>query len=219
MSELLECVEINPANATHSVIWLHGLGADGHDFEPIVNELSLEHAVRFVFPNAPHMPVSINNGIVMPAWYDIKADAIDQEQDEAGILKSQLSLLALIKREEQRGIGSNKIILAGFSQGGAVALHTAVRYSQPLAGVMGLSTYLPLAGSLENEIHAENKTTPFFIAHGVSDTIIPVQLASNTCEILNQHYEQVQFKTYPMEHSVCPEEIDDISDWINNCFS
>ena len=219
MSELLECVEIDHANATHSVIWLHGLGADGHDFEPIVNELSLEHTVRFVFPNAPHMPVSINNGMVMPAWYDIKADAIDQEQDEAGILKSQQSLLALIEREEQRGIGSDKIILAGFSQGGAIALHTAVRYSQPLAGVMGLSTYLPLADSLENEVHVANKTMPFFIAHGVSDTIIPVQLASNTCVILNKHYEQVQFKTYPMEHSVCPEEIDDISGWINNCFS
>ncbi|MFK5915280.1 MAG: dienelactone hydrolase family protein [Woeseiaceae bacterium] len=218
MSELLECIEIDPTNATHSVIWLHGLGADGHDFEPIVNELNLEHTIRFVFPNAPHMPVTINNDMVMPAWYDIKAIAIDQQQDKMGIHKSQQSLLALIEREQQRGIPSNKIILAGFSQGGAIALHTAVRYTQPLAGIMGLSSYLPLVDTVEVEIHTANKATPFFIAHGLSDPIISIQLATKTCDKLNQHYEHVLFKSYPMEHSVCPEEINDISNWINACF-
>lgn len=218
MTALLPCVEIGSDNATHSVIWLHGLGADGHDFEPIVNELSLTHNIRFIFPHAPEMPVTINNGMIMPAWYDIKAAQIDNLQDEAGIRQSQKSVLALIEREIERGIKSENIILAGFSQGGAIALHTALRYESPLAGIMGLSTYLPLAESVENEINNANKNTPVFLAHGIHDPIVPFQLATNTQTTLNQLGYTVELKKYEMEHSVCVEEVNDISSWINCCF-
>ena len=221
MSELLPCLEIDsPQNkqSDHSVIWLHGLGADGHDFEPIVGELKLNMPVRFIFPNAPEMPVTINNGMRMPAWYDIKAPQINQQQDEAGIEKSQRSILALIQREIDRGVKSNNIILAGFSQGGAVALHTALRFEQPLAGIMGLSTYLPLADKVEKDIQPANKNTPIFLAHGNYDQVIPVQLAEQTQQTLNSFGYQTEFNKYNMEHSVCAEEINDISDWINRCF-
>lgn len=219
MSTLLPCVEITSDNTTHSVIWLHGLGADGHDFEPIVNELTLAQTIRFIFPHAPKMPVTINNGMVMPAWYDIKAVQIDNSQDEAGIRTSQHAILALIEREIERGIKSENIILAGFSQGGAIALHTALRYQKPLAGIMGLSTYLPLADTLEDEINNANKNTPVFLAHGRHDPVIPLQLASDTQTALNKLGYTVELKKYEMEHSVCPEEIDNISDWINRCFA
>lgn len=219
MSELLPCVEIDPSNATHSIIWLHGLGADGHDFEPIVGELHLTHNIRFIFPHAPQMPVTVNNGMVMPAWYDIKDIEIDSRQDEAGIKQSQQSILALIEREIQRGIKSENIILAGFSQGGAIALHTALRYEKPLAGIMGLSTYLPLADTLENEISAANQNISVFLAHGLHDTVIPVQLASETNTYLQKLNFNSELKTYSMEHSVCPDEIDAISAWINKVFN
>lgn len=219
MTTLLPCVEITSYNATHSVIWLHGLGANGHDFEPIVNELTLTQNIRFIFPHAPEMPVTINNGMIMPAWYDIKAAQIDNLQDEAGIKQSQNSVLALITREIERGIKSENIILAGFSQGGAIALHTALRYEKPLAGIMGLSTYLPLADTVENEINNANKNTPVFLAHGRHDPVIPLQLAFHTQTALNKMGYPVELKEYEMEHSVCPEEIDNISDWINTCFS
>ena len=221
MSELLPCLEIDsPQNkqSDHSVIWLHGLGADGHDFEPIVGELKLNVPVRFIFPHAPEMPVTINNGMRMPAWYDIKATQINQQQDETGIEKSQLSILALLQREIDRGVKSNNIILAGFSQGGAVALHTALRFEQPLAGIMGLSTYLPLAYKVEKDIQPANKNTPIFLAHGNYDQVIPVQLAEQTQQTLNSFGYQTEFNKYNMEHSVCAEEINDISDWINRCF-
>ncbi|HFD33161.1 MAG TPA: carboxylesterase [Gammaproteobacteria bacterium] len=221
MSELLPCLEIDsPQNkqSDHSVIWLHGLGADGHDFEPIVGELNLNMPVRFIFPHAPEMPVTINNGMRMPAWYDIKATQINQQQDETGIEKSQLSILALLQREIDRGVKSNNIILAGFSQGGAVALHTALRFEQPLAGIMGLSTYLPLADKVEKDIQPANKNTPIFLAHGNYDQVIPVQLAEQTQQTLNSFGYQTEFNKYNMEHSVCAEEINDISDWINRCF-
>ncbi len=219
MNTLLPCVEITSDNTTHSVIWLHGLGADGHDFEPIVNELTLAQTIRFIFPHAPKMPVTINNGMIMPAWYDIKAAQIDNSQDEAGIKTSQHAILALIEREIERGIKSENIILAGFSQGGAIALHTALRYQKPLAGIMGLSTYLPLADTLEDEINNANKNTPVFLAHGRHDPVIPLQLASDTQTALNKLGYTVELKKYEMEHSVCPEEIDNISDWINRCFA
>jgi len=137
MPDILPCVEINPSNATHSIIWLHGLGHDGHDFEPIVNELNLKQSIRFIFPHAPSMPVTINNGLTMPAWYDISTAQIDAAQDEAGIKHSQKAILTLIEREIERGIKSSNIILAGFSQGGAIALHTGLRFDKPLAGIMG----------------------------------------------------------------------------------
>ena len=221
MSELLPCLEIDSPQkkqSDHSVIWLHGLGADGHDFEPIVGELNLNMPVRFIFPHAPEMPVTINNGMRMPAWYDIKATQINQQQDETGIEKSQLSILALLQREIDRGVKSNNIILAGFSQGGAVALHTALRFEQPLAGIMGLSTYLPLADKVEKDIQPANKNTPIFLAHGNYDQVIPVQLAEQTQQTLNSFGYQTEFNKYNMEHSVCAEEINDISDWINRCF-
>lgn len=218
MSELLPCVEIGSDSCTHSIIWLHGLGADGHDFEPIVDELSLSKEIRFIFPHAPSQPVTVNNGMTMPAWYDIKSAQIDNMQDETGIRQSQKSILALIEREIERSINSENIILAGFSQGGAIALHTALRYEKPLAGIMGLSAYLPLAETVANEINEVNHKTPIFLAHGKYDQIVPFQLASNTNVILNKLSYTTELKQYEMEHSVCPEEIDDISDWINSVF-
>lgn len=219
MTHLLPCVEVGSNDASHSIIWLHGLGADGHDFEPIVDELNLNHSIRFVFPHAPKMPVSINNGMIMPAWYDIKATQIDNLQDEAGIKQSQKLILALIEREIERGIKSNNIILAGFSQGGAIALHTALRSAKPLAGIMGLSTYLPLAESVESEIDDSNRETPIFLAHGTHDPVIPMQLAVNTQATLTDLGYTTELKKYGMEHSVCPDEIEDISNWINTVFS
>lgn len=219
MTALLPCVEIGSDDATHSVIWLHGLGADGHDFEPIVNELTLTQNIRFIFPHAPEMPVSINNGMIMPAWYDIKAAQIDSLQDKIGIKQSQDSVLALITREIERGVKSENLILAGFSQGGAIALHTALRYEKSLAGIMGLSTYLPLADTVANEINNANKNTPVFLAHGIHDPIVPFQLATNTQATLNQLGYTVELKKYEMEHSVCIEEVEDISNWINSVFS
>ena len=219
MSALLPCVEIGSADSTHSIIWLHGLGADGHDFGPIVNELTLNKNIRFVFPHAPSMPVTVNNGMTMPAWYDIKAAQIDDLQDEAGIKKSQQSIIELIEREIERGVKSENIILAGFSQGGAIALHTALRYDKPLAGIMGLSTYLPLADTVENEMSDANKQTPIMLAHGKHDPIIPFGLAEKTNIRLNQLGYTSELHSYVMEHSVCPEEIDMISDWINERFN
>lgn len=218
MSDLLPCVEIGADDSTHSIIWLHGLGADGHDFEPIVAELHLTKKIRFIFPHAPVMPVTINNGISMPAWYDIAAAQIDQQQDEKGIRNSAQSIIALIEREIIRGSESRHIILAGFSQGGAIALHTGLRYEKPLAGIMGLSTYLPLAESVAAEAHSSNQNSPIFLAHGKHDPIIPYQLASETNTTLNKLGYSSELKQYEMEHSVCPEEINDISNWINTCF-
>lgn len=220
MSELLSCLEIESSTekSSHSIIWLHGLGADGHDFEPIVEELKLTLPIRFIFPHAPDMPVTINNGMRMPAWYDITSSQIDNQPDEVGIRTSQKSLLALIEKEIARGIKSHNIILAGFSQGGAIALHTGLRYDKPLAGIMGLSTYLPLLNTVENEIHEANRGTPIFLAHGSYDQVIPLQLATTTNACLHKFNYTAELKTYPMEHSVCPEEIDDISDWINRLF-
>lgn len=215
---LLPCVEIGLKDASYSVIWLHGLGADGHDFEPIVNELALIKNIRFIFPHAPTMPVTINNGMIMPAWYDIKAMQIDSLQDAAGIHKSQTSIVALIEREIERGVNSENIILAGFSQGGAIALHTALRYSKRLAGIMGLSSYLPLVDTVENEIHSANKDTPIFLGHGSLDPVVPFNLAIATQDTLNKFGYSSELKKYHMEHSVCDEEINDISDWINRCF-
>lgn len=219
MSDLLPCVEIGSSDSTHSVIWLHGLGADGHDFEPIVDELTLKHKVRFIFPHAPSMPVTINNGLTMPAWYDIKAAQIDSLQDADGIKKSQQSILDLIEREIARGVESNNIILAGFSQGGAIALHTGLRYNKPLAGIMALSTYVPLIDTVDNEANEANKETPILMAHGMYDQVIPITLASLSNAFLNKLNYSTEFKQYEMEHSVCPEEIDKISDWINERFT
>ena len=195
-----------------AVIWLHGLGADGHDFEPIVPELGLPATkpVRFIFPHAPARPVTINMGMRMRAWYDILQLGGGAE-DEAGIRASQGLLEELISGEKKRGIPASKIVLAGFSQGGAIVLQTGLRHSEPLAGIMALSTYLPLSGKLKEELNAKNKSVPIFMAHGSYDSMIPADRAERSRDLLKGLGYAVEWRTYPMPHSVCPEEITDIA--------
>jgi phospholipase/carboxylesterase len=202
----MDAVEIETGpNPQAAVIWLHGLGADGHDFEPIVPELELAGPVRFVFPHAPVRPVTINNGMRMRAWYDIFQFGGGPE-DEAGIRASQKRVEELIKAEQGK-----KIVLAGFSQGGAIVLQTALRHPDALAGVMALSTYLPLHTTLAAERHAANHKVPIFMAHGRFDDIIPIERARRSKEMLEKLGYAVTWQEYPMPHSVCAEEIRDIS--------
>jgi phospholipase/carboxylesterase len=198
------------ANPQAAIIWLHGLGADGHDFEPIVPELGLEQPVRFVFPNAPVRPVTLNSGMRMPAWYDILQLGGGPE-DEAGIRASQRLLENLIAKEAARGIAPGKIVLAGFSQGGAVALQAALRHPERLAGLLALSTYLPLAGMLQGERSAANADLPIFMAHGRYDDVIPFDRAQASRQHLEALGYPVQWHEYPMPHSVCAPEIADIA--------
>ena len=195
------------ASPQAAVIWLHGLGADGHDFEPIVPELALPRPVRFVFPHAPVRPVTINQGMRMRAWYDIYQFGGGPE-DEAGIRASQGLLEALIK---EQNLPASRIVLAGFSQGGAIVLQTALRHAERLAGVLALSTYLPLAGKLAAEASAANRDLPVFMAHGTFDDIIPLRRAEQSRRALEALGYPVQWHAYPMPHSVCPQEISDIS--------
>ena len=197
-------------NPQAAVIWLHGLGADGHDFEPIVPELRLAGAVRFVFPHAPVRPVTINAGMRMRAWYDILQLGGGPE-DEAGVRASQRLLEDLIARETGRGIPPAKIVLAGFSQGGAIVLHTGLRHRERLAGILALSTYLPLAKSLPEEAAAANRDLPVFMAHGLYDDIIPIDRAQASRKRLEAAGYAVEWHEYPMPHSVCPPEIGDIA--------
>ena len=208
----MEAVEINTGpDPQAAVIWLHGLGADGHDFEPIVPELELRVPVRFVFPHAPVRPVTINQGMRMRAWYDI-FQLGGSAEDEAGIRASQKLLEDMIAAEKRRGMA--KIVLAGFSQGGAIVLQTALRYPERLAGLLALSTYLPLHATLEAERSAESKDVPIFMAHGQYDDLIPVSRADESRQALERLGYKVQWKTYPMPHSVCPEEIADIGSFL-----
>ena len=215
--EKLKTLEINVEKPVYSIIWLHGLGADGHDFEPIVPELDFKNKnkTRFIFPHAPSMPVTINNGMVMPAWYDIVAPRIDAEQDEKGIRHSAAQINQLIDAEIERGIESKNILLAGFSQGGAIVLHTGLRYPKPLAGIMALSTYLPLDTAVSTEASKENKNIPVFYAHGSHDPVIPVALAETSKMFMQKLGYKIDWHTYPMEHAVIPQEIDDISHWLD----
>jgi phospholipase/carboxylesterase len=209
----LQTIEIETApKPAAAVIWLHGLGADGHDFEPIVPELGLPASkpVRFIFPNAPQRPVTINNGMRMPAWYDILQLGGGPE-DETGIRESQAQIESLISREVKRGIPHNKIVLAGFSQGGAIVLQTALRQRERLAGLMALSTYLPLSKTLGKERAAVNNDLPVFMAHGRYDNVIPLQRAVQSRDALQALGYAVEWREYPMPHSVCPEEIADIA--------
>lgn len=201
---------------SRSVIWLHGLGADGHDFAPIVPELGLPPAlgIRFVFPHAPMMPVTINGGLVMPAWYDVRSLDLGEHEDEQGIRAAQRRLEALIRREIARGIEPSRIVLAGFSQGGAIALHTALRYPTRLAGVLALSTYLALPDFLDAEASSAATALPIFMAHGLVDGVIPVAQARASCELLRQRGYTVEWHEYPMAHSVCAQEIADIGTWL-----
>ena len=201
------------SNPIASVIWLHGLGADGHDFEPIVPELRLSKPVRFVFPHAPVRPVTINQGMQMRAWYDIFQFGGGPE-DEAGIRASQKLVEEMMAKERQRNM-SGKIFLAGFSQGGAIVLQAALRQQAKLAGVLALSTYLPLHQSVSAEKTEESRQTPIFMAHGLYDDIIPISRAKLSREALEQHGYQVEWREYPMPHSVCPQEIADISGFLS----
>ncbi len=198
------------------VIWLHGLGADGHDFAPVTRELGLkeEARVRFIFPHAPQMPVTLNFGYVMPAWFDIFAIDINSREDEAGIKASQKILNQLIEDNVNDGIPTDRIILMGFSQGGALAVHTALRYEKPLGGIALLSSYLPLPLLLEKEKHAANKDIPIFMAHGLMDTLVPMSLAELSLKSLQKAGYEPSWHTYPMEHSVCLSELQDIGKWI-----
>jgi Predicted esterase len=206
----LPAVEIDPgAAAMASVIWLHGLGADGHDFESIVPELRLptEARIRFVFPHAPERPITINGGYVMRAWYDIIALGPGQPEDKAGIEASEHLVRGLIAHEKERGVPSEQIVLAGFSQGGAIALRTALGYPERLAGVLALSTYLPLAQRAGGDFSSANAGLPIFMAHGLWDQVIPLVLAEGSRQILMAHGYPVEWHIYPMPHSVCAEEI------------
>jgi phospholipase/carboxylesterase len=204
----MEAVEIETGSPPRaSVIWLHGLGADGHDFEPIVPELRLKQAVRFVFPHAPVQPVTINQGMRMRAWYDIFQFGGGREDDK-GIRASQALIVKLI---EEQPVPPEKIVLAGFSQGGAIALQTALRYPKKLAGIMALSTYLPLAATLAAERTAANAQVPIFMAHGGYDDIIPIQRAQDSKNFLEKLGYGIEWHEYPMPHSVCGDEVRDIS--------
>lgn len=199
------------------VIWLHGLGADGHDFEPIVSELNLPQAlsVRFIFPHAPMIPVTINNGYIMRAWYDIMAMDIDSKQDETGILRSQSLLQDLINQQVSQGIPSQRIVLAGFSQGGSIILQTGLRFNQPLAGLMALSSYLPLADTLDVEKSQQNSAVPIFMAHGDSDPVVRPELAYRSRSQLERCGYALEWHEYTaMQHSVSAQEIADISRWL-----
>jgi phospholipase/carboxylesterase len=224
--ELPETVEVLSGESPRgSVIWLHGLGADGHDFEPIVAELGLggEQSLRFVFPHAPLRPVTINGGMTMRAWYDVLTLDRGGPQDEAGIRESSRMLEMLIEREHEREIPHEKIVLAGFSQGGAIALHTALRYPQRLAGLMALSTWLPLSDCFDQEVvrneAAQAHELPIFMAHGSFDPMLPIALGQHSHEALQQAGYQVEWHEYPMAHAVCAEEITDIRNWLLSVFA
>ena len=215
--QLLDAIEIETAPApTAAVIWMHGLGADGHDFEPIVPELRLgpRPAIRFVFPHAPLRPVTINQGHVMRAWYDIRALAGVRREDEAGVRQSARQIESLIARERQRGIPAERRVLAGVSPGGAMALHTGLRHAERLAGVMALSCYLPLASTLEAEAAPANRAVPIFWAHGVHDPMIPLALAEQSREQLAALGYAIEWHQYAMPHSVSAEEIAEIARWL-----
>lgn len=199
-----------------SVIWLHGLGADGHDFEPIVPELGLPRglAVRFIFPHAPHRPVTINAGHVMRAWYDIEMTDTGFNQKMSHIRESETILRMLIEKEIERGIPASKIVLAGFSQGGAIALYTGLRFPQGLAGILALSAPVPSAGSLMSQANTANCETPIFMAHGTYDGVIPFAMGQAARNLLVASGAKIEWHEYPMEHSVCPAEIRDIGRWL-----
>jgi phospholipase/carboxylesterase len=202
----LETVVIEPKQtAKASVIWLHGLGADGHDFIPAMPQLGLpvNHAIRFIFPHAPIRPVTLNQGMQMRAWYDIAGFSLQQSEDEAGMRASQALIDELILQEIAAGIPAQAIFLVGFSQGGAMALHTGLRFPQPLAGIIGLSCYLPLVSRLAHEASPANQSIPILMTHGEHDTIVPLRYAQLSCNYLRQLGYQVTWQTYPMAHEVC----------------
>ncbi len=217
LTEHEDAVLIEPATpARAAVIWLHGLGADGHDFAPIVPELGLAHdaGIRFIFPHAPVRPITINNGMAMRGWYDIGSLSSMKKQDEAGIRDSERIVHGYLDRQFAAGLLPENIVLAGFSQGGAIALHAGTRYPKRLAGLMALSTYLPLADQFAAEAKVERHDTPILMCHGRHDPMLPMALGQNSREILEQHGFKVSWHEYPMAHQVCAEEIGLIGRWL-----
>jgi len=215
-TSLLDCIVLDTApNPTAAVIWLHGLGADGNDFAPVVRELDLSgcQAIRFVFPHAPTMPVTVNNGYVMRSWYDILGTDLVRREDEAGLRKSQLAIEQLIAHQIASGIPASRIVLAGFSQGCAMTLQTGLRHPEQLAGLLCLSGYVPLNAKLAQERHLANQPTPIFLAHGESDPVIPIARAEQSRDLLLSLGYAVEWHNYPMQHSLCPQEIKAIGAW------
>lgn len=214
----LPAVELETAaNPTHSIIWLHGLGADGNDFAPVVPELVAKNwpALRFVFPHAPMRPVTVNNGMSMRAWYDIAGFDLQSRQDEAGVRASVREVENLIAREHERGVPGERVVLAGFSQGGAIALAAGLCHAQKLAGIIALSTYLPIAAVLSRERHAANAATPIFWGHGSADPVVAMQRGVDSRDLLQSLGYTVAWHTYPMAHAVCAQEIADLRSWLD----
>ena len=210
--------EIGEGNPKYSIIWLHGLGASSNDFPPVVPYLNIDNSlsVRFVFPQAPNRSITVNQGMVMPGWYDIKGTSIADKEDKEGFLASANIVNALVQREIERGIASKNIILAGFSQGGAVCYFTATRSQVPLGGIIALSTYLPFVSELPHKASSINKNIPILSMHGTVDNVVPLELGEKTVEVLRSNGYSVDWRTYSMGHSVVPEQIQDIGHWIND---
>jgi phospholipase/carboxylesterase len=218
MTKLLENIEIETApHPTVAIIWMHGLGADGNDFVPLVRELDLTGlpGIRFVFPHSDTMPVTVNNGYVMRSWYDIVHSDLGRREDEAGLRKSQGQIEALIEREKARGIPASRIILAGFSQGCAMTLQTGLRHPETLAGMLCLSGYLPIHQTVAAERSEGSLSTPIFMGHGTADGVVPIARAAQSRELLVAMGYQVEWHDYPMQHSLCQQEVDDIGAWLH----
>lgn len=211
--DVLSCVQVGPDDATHAVVWLHGLGADGHDFEPLVPALGMPAGarVRFVFPHADPRPVTINGGYIMRAWYDIRELSLGaRNEDEEGILASQAQVHALVDRERERGVDPSRIVLAGFSQGGAIAIHAGLRYPERLAGIIALSCYLLRPRTLPAETSERARSIPILLAHGQYDPIVPIHGGQAAREALEAGGFDVRWRKYPMEHALHPDEVDDV---------
>jgi len=218
MKKLIDCIEINPViSPVGCVIWLHGLGADGNDFAPVAHELAEHHglpAMRYILPHAPFRPVTINNGYVMRAWYDILSLGMDQRIDHDGIKQSCAQIHALIAHQNTLGIPTKNIILAGFSQGAVIALSTGLQYQERLGGILALSGYLPYRAEDLKHFSSANHATPIFLGHGTQDDIVPAFFGKNAFQTLNETGHTVTWHEYPMTHSVCPAEIKDIAEWV-----
>lgn len=217
----LEVVTVEPSTSAKAcVIWLHGLGADGHDFAPIVPQLDLDAlGVRFVFPHAPHRTITINGGAVMRGWFDIGSFDVDATQDETAIRDSATAVESLIAEQEATGIARENIVVAGFSQGGAIAIHYGLRATKPIAGILALSTFLPLHKKAPSEVTACGQSLPLFYAHGELDPLVTLELAELSCSELRAMGVDVDWRSYPMAHQVCPQEITDISEWLKARFN
>jgi phospholipase/carboxylesterase len=221
MADLIQHIELNTGvDPKGTVIWMHGLGADCWDFVPIVKELGVPESLplRFIFPQSPSRPITINGGHVMPGWYDIEMTELERKADEGGIRASQIEIDRLVEREISRGIASDKIVLAGFSQGGAIALQCGLRSKHQLGGIMALSTYLTLGDSLGAEKTLANANIPILMAHGTQDPVVPLSLARTSKATLASHGYQVEWREYPMQHAVCAQEIEDIIQWLAKRF-